>query len=125
MTSHHQKLEHQHESPDAWHRHTSGEGHSQHEHGAHANPKVLLVTLIAMVFGTLFVVLVLMAFFNTYTSRFKTAMEESTSIGQPAREARAAATGALSSWGWTPANTLRMPIDQAMEAVVLERSEQG
>lgn len=125
MTSHEQKLEHQHEHPDAWHRHTPAEGHSQHEHGSHANPKVLLVTLIAMVFGTLFVVLVLMAFFNTYTSKFKMAMEETTTIGQPARDAKAAATGALGSWGWTPANTLRMPIDQAMEVVVTERSNQG
>lgn len=120
-----QKLEHQHETPDAWHRHLPGEGQGQHEHGSHASPKAMLVTLIAMVFGTLFVVLVLMAFFNSYTSQYKASVEETTSIGAVARNNRAAALGALESWGWVDHDRVRMPIEQAMQQVVAERGGQS
>lgn len=121
----HQKLEHQHETPDAWHRHLPDEGHGQQEHGAHASPKAMLVTLIAMVFGTLFVVLVLMAFFNSYTSQYKAAVEETTAMGAVARNNKAAAQGALETWGWVDHDRVRMPIEQAMQQVVAERGGQG
>lgn len=125
MTSHQQKLEHAHESPDSWHRHTPEEGQGQQEHGAHASPKALLLTLVAMVFGTLFVVLVLMAFFRSYTTQFRAATEETLELGVPARESRAKAMGELNSWGWTSDGRLHMPIEQAMEKVVAERGGQG
>lgn len=125
MTSHQQKLEHKHESPDSWHRHAAEEGHGQQEHGSHASPKALLMTLVAMIFGTLFVVLVLMAFFKSYTSQFKLATEETLELGVPARDAKAKSLGELETWDWSMDGTLHMPIERAMEQVVAERASQG
>ncbi|RMH11080.1 MAG: hypothetical protein D6695_09970 [Planctomycetota bacterium] len=121
----HEILKHEHEEPDSWHRHTPDEGPIQPEHGSHANPKVLVMTLIALIFGVAFVLIILIAFFNSYTSTFKASREETTALGQQARAAKAAAMERLNSVGWVDHDTVRIPIERAMERVVAERGNGG
>jgi hypothetical protein len=118
MSSHNQHLEHEHAQPDSWHRHTPDEGGWQAEHAAHASPKALAMTFVAMVLGVLFTVLVLIVFFDNYSSKFKVAIEETTTIGDLARSKKSESLGNLQAAGWVDHQTLRIPIDQGMAKVL-------
>lgn len=117
-----QHLDHEHAQPDSWHRHTPDEGGSQEEHGAHASPKALAMTFVAMVLGVVFTVVVLIVFFENYTSKFKVGVEETTTIGEPARLAKSESFGRLNQGGWINHDTVQIPIDQAMQRVVASRA---
>lgn len=115
-------LEHEHETPDSWHRHGTEEGAPQHEHGAHASARALAVTFIAMTLGVAFVIIILVAYFNSYNARYRKQVEETTVLGRDVRTNRAAAVGELNQYGWIDHESVQIPIDEAMEAVVTERS---
>jgi len=106
---------------DEWFRHTAEEGVPQHEHGAHASARALAITFIAMVLGVAFTIIVLVAYFNSYNSRFKMDVQETTSIGDEARSMRAEANGNLEQYRWIDHESVQVPIDEAMKAVVAER----
>jgi len=120
-----QELERTHETPDSWHRHKTEEGVSQHEHGAHASARALAITFIAMTLGVAFVIIVLMAYFNSYNARFKEQVQETTTLGEPVRQQHAADLGVLNSSKWIDPDTVKIPIDQAMEAVVKQENGAG
>jgi uncharacterized protein HemX len=116
-----QELEHVQETPDSWHRHGNEEGAPQNEHGAHASARALAITFIAMTLGVAFVIIILMAYFNSYNARFKEQVQETTTLGEPVRVQHAADLAELQSYKWVDQDTIKIPIDQAMKAVV----EQG
>jgi len=120
-----QELEHAHETPDSWHRHNTEEGAAQHEQGAHASARALAITFIAMTLGVAFVIIVLMAYFNSYNARFKEQVQETTTLGEPVRQQHAADLGVLNSYKWIDPDTVKIPIDQAMEAVVKQENGAG
>src|SRR5512138_1406208 len=97
---------------DAWHQHSAAEGVPQHEHGAHASAKALGLTFIIMVFGVIGVILVLMAYFNSYVSDYKAEQQETTTMMRPAFEAKVAARKQLDEFAWVDADagTVRIPL---------------
>lgn len=118
-------LEHEHETPDSWHRHTAEEGAPQQEHASHASARALAITFIAMTLGVAFVIIVLVAYFNSYNSRYKQQVQETTVLGDKVRAERAADLGKLTQYGWVDHDNVQIPIDDAMKAVVAERSTKG
>jgi Tfp pilus assembly protein PilE len=112
---------------DAWHQHTAAEGMPQHEHGAHASAKALGLTFIVMVVGVILVILVLIAYFNSYVSGFKARQQEGTAVMAPAFNEKLAARERLNSHGWIDrdAGTVHIPVPQAIDAVVNEYRQNG
>jgi hypothetical protein len=117
-----------HDAHDAWHRHTADEGRPQHEHAAHVNATGLGLTLLGIVFGVVFVILVLVAYFNSYTTTYKAQKLE----GVPATRAeyasaRSAAEQRLRETGWIDraAGTVHLPVEDAMSRVVAEYAALG
>ena len=120
MTNQH--LEHEHEKPDDWFRHSSEEGAPQGEHGSHASARALAITFIAMTLGVAFTIVVLIAFFNSYSSRFKESVQETTTLGNEVRQMKATAQGELQQYGWVDHDRVQIPIDKAMKEVVAEKA---
>ena len=117
-----------HDAHDAWHRHTADEGRPQHEHAAHVSATGLGLTLLGIVFGVVFVILVLVAYFNSYTTTYKAQKME----GVPATRAeyaagRSAAEQRLRETGWIDraSGTVYRPLDEAMDRVVAEYATLG
>ncbi len=113
-----QELEQVHETLDPWHRHSEDEGAPQPEHGAHVSARALAITFIAMTLGVAFVIIVLMAYFNSYNARFTEQVRETTILGEPVRQQHAADLEVLESYKWVDQETVKIPIDQAMKAVI-------
>ncbi|MEZ6241848.1 MAG: hypothetical protein R3B57_02295 [Phycisphaerales bacterium] len=111
-----------HEQPDAWHQHSSSEGAPQVEHGSHATPTALAITFVGMVLGVAAVVLILIAYFNTYVSQVKAEKQEGVSTAGEFESYRAEALGHLSGYGWSDpdADKVYVPIEQGMETVVTQ-----
>lgn len=116
-------LEHEHETPDSWHRHATDDGAPQQEHGAHASARALSIAFITMTLGVAFVIIVLIAYFNSYNSRYKKQVQETTILGDEVRAQRAADLGTLTQYGRIDAENYQIPIDVAMQAVVTERNQ--
>ncbi|MEL6330174.1 MAG: hypothetical protein AAFR38_10975 [Planctomycetota bacterium] len=74
---------------DNWFRHREEEGFPQAEHGSHVSATGLGLTLLGTVFGVLFVILVLVAYFNSYTLDKKTRLVEGTTLAEPYQQYRA------------------------------------
>lgn len=118
--------DHSHEQhTDDWFRHSTGEGAPQHEHGAHASARALAITFIAMVLGVTFTIIVLVAYFNSYNSRFKMKVQETTTLGDAARQMRSKALGEINQYRWVDHNNVQIPIDEAMKSVVAERGNKA
>lgn len=111
-----------HEQPDSWHRHSADEGAPQVEHGSHATPTVLAITFVGMVLGVAAVVLILIAYFNTYVSQVKAEKEEGVGMAGEFEAYRAESLEHLAGYGWTDAaaDRVHVPIELGMEAVVAE-----
>lgn len=112
---------------DAWHQHTKDEGKPQEEHGSHASAKALGMTFIIMVVGVIVVILVLIAYFNSFVSRYKAERQEGTTVMAPAYNARLAAQRHLDSFGWVDrdAGTAHIPLPNAIDRVVQEYRSNG
>jgi hypothetical protein len=112
---------------DAWHQHSTAEGMPQHEHGAHASAKALGLTFITMVVGVIVVILILIAYFNSYVSSTKARLQEGTAMMAPAFNAKVAARSQLESFGWVDqsAGTVRVPLPNAIDRVVDEYRSTG
>lgn len=94
---------------DQWHQHTAAEGAPQEEHAAQASAKALGLTFIGMTLGVLFVIIVLVVYFQNYMSNYRTMINENTEA-------------AAISWieKQEVLSKIDEPIDAAMEAVIAE-----
>lgn len=112
---------------DAWHQHTAAEGTPQTEHGSHASAKALGLTFIIMVVGVIAVILVLIAYFNSYVSKYKAERQEGVSTMRPAFEAKLAARQRLNEFGWIDreAGTVHIPLNNAIDKVVAEYGQRN
>lgn len=120
MSEHHE-VPHVHAEPDAWHRHASEEGMPQEEHGATVNPTALSIVFVAMIFGVVFVLLLLTAYFNNYTYTYKARQQEGVPVARAVFETeKALADARLSTYGWIDRNagTVHIPLDTAYQTVI-------
>ncbi|GJM19084.1 MAG: hypothetical protein DHS20C14_12970 [Phycisphaeraceae bacterium] len=119
-----------HEVPDAWHAHTAEEGAPQAEHGARANPVALGVTLLAIVFSFVFLLLIVWGYFTSYTTQMKAEHRET--VTEPQRidymTARSGAQTRLSQApGWIDREngTVHIPLDRATNLILEEYQRVG
>ena len=111
-----------HHGHDDWFRHSSDEALPQQEHAAHVNTTAIGLTLLAIVFGVLFTVVVLSMYFVQYANTRKAQMNEGTGSAEAYlayRDQSAAQLGSL-EWVDRAAGTVNMPLESAMDAVVAE-----
>jgi len=97
---------------DQWHQHSPAEGAPQEEHAAQASAKALGLTFIAMTLGVLFVIIVLVVYFKTYMSNYKSQINEST-------------TAAAITWEYKKGelDALEQPVQDAIDRVVAEYAQ--
>ena len=94
---------------DNWHQHSAEEGMPQGEHAAQVSTKAMGLTIITMTLGVLFVIIVLVVYFNNYMSNYKSIINETT-------------TAAAATWEENQKifAMIDEPIDRAMEVVIAE-----
>ncbi len=97
------------EEHDTWHQHTDAEGAPQREHGAHASPKALGITLILMVLGVLFTIIILKVYFDSYMSSYESKVEDNT-------------VAARATWEWKQDifNNMAPSVAKGTDAVIAE-----
>ncbi len=105
---------------DDWFRHASDEAAPQAEHAGHVSTKALGVTLLIIVFGVLFVILLLSAYFSSYTTQLKAEKQEGVGSAQEYMSYRSSMQRRLEGTGWIDrdAGTLHIPLERAMSMVV-------
>jgi hypothetical protein len=115
-----QYLPHQAQQTDEWHTHTPDEGQPQHEHGAKANPAILIAVTLGFVVAVALTVLLTSLYFGSYMTSQKRAKSETTILSEDYRAYRAQSEAALSGYGWADpaAGTVRVPIDRAIDKVI-------
>lgn len=115
-----QYLPHQPQHTDEWHTHTPDEGLPQVEHGAKANPAVLIIVTLGFVMAVALTVLLTALYFGSYMTAQKRAKAETTILSEDYRAYRAQSEAALSGYGWADpaAGTVRVPINRAIDTVV-------
>lgn len=113
---------------DDWHQHTPEEGVPQEEHGSTVSSNALGITMLAIIFGVAFVIIILTAYFQHYTDTYKAEKQE----GIPAARAdyitaRATAESRLGSAGAVNRDTgvFRIPMDRAAELVASEYAREA
>lgn len=114
---------------DPWADHTN-EPPPRDPHGASASPRALALTLVAMTFGVLFVIVTLVVYFDSYTAQLKSARQEGyESFAREYRALRSDAEANLNvaepTWADSAAGRVRIPVAQAMQRVVEEYREIG
>ena len=119
-----------HEVPDAWHQHSAAEGAPQHEHGAKVNPIFAGLTLLGLVFGTIFLILLVWVYFQSYTTRIQAERQEPVTdvLRTEYITARAEAQTRLSqpaAWVDRDAGTVSIPLDLATELVLRDYARPG
>ena len=98
----------------------------QDEHGSTVNPTALAVVFLAMIFGVIFVLLILTAYFNNYTYTYKAQLKEGVPEARAIFETeRTNSATRLASYGWIDrdAGTVHTPIENAYDAVVAQYAE--
>ena len=114
-----------HEEPDAWHSHTPDEGAPQEEHGARVDPAALSLTLLAIGFGFVFLLLITWGYYNSYYTRLQAEKTErvTNELRTEYLTTRAEAQTALTqppAWIDRESGSVRLPLDRARELVVKE-----
>lgn len=118
-----------HDDHGDWFRHQpEHEGLPQAEHASHVSSAGLGVTFLAIAFGVLFVILLLVAYFNSYTGGLKTARQEGTQLAAEQMSYRAAEEAKLNSepeWINRETGTVRIPLDEAIDRTLEYYSQPG
>ena len=108
-----------HDDHGEWFRHEpEQEGMPQAEHAARVSSTGLGVTFLAIAFGVLFVILLLVAYFNRYTGDLKKAQQEGTQLAAEQMSYRAAEQAKFNSdpaWINRETGTVRIPLDDAID----------
>ena len=122
--------EHQHtpepvETPDAWHKHAAAEGAPQPEHGSRVNPIGAGLTLLGITFAFVFLLLVVMLYFQSYKTQLTAERTEQVTPTQRTEYITLrsqAQTRLRQPAGWIDreTGTVRLPIDRASELVIEE-----
>lgn len=115
-----------HERPDEWHHHTREEGIPQHEHAAVIDVRALFVWFIAICAFVVGFIVVTVMFFNSYHSRMRYQIVETTASSRAFNAVKANAQRDLgmdadqpgAAWGWVDHERVRVPVSLAMERVV-------
>ncbi len=112
---------------DQWHSHTADEAAPQHEHASHVSPKWLALTFIAIVLGVLFVIIVLVVYYNNYMSKYDATINETTTEAQASFESKVAAQTKRNSFEWLDRDNglVQIPVDTAMDLVIAEYEGAG
>jgi len=112
---------------DDWFRHEADESAPQAEHAAHVNTTAIGLTLLAIVFGVLFTIIVLSMYFVQYAGTRKAMLEEGTQSAEPYLQYAEQSQRDLSRLTWVDqaAGTVNIPIDRAMDRVVENYSSTG
>lgn len=116
---HHLAVEH--EKPDQWHRHVAVEGTPQTEHTAVASPKVLAISFITISTTVAVSVLILVVFFDHYTTNYKAEQMENTTQSASFIKYKGDWEDVDSrtyAWADPKEGTIRIPLDKAMDRVV-------
>lgn len=109
------------EKPDEWHRHTAAEGAPQVEHGAIANPAALAIAFFLMVGALAATVGVIKLYFYSHLSTLRAEkLETSTPAEEWYQYRYNDAPRDLGSYGWVDHETVRIPLDSAIERTVAE-----
>ncbi|MBL4590839.1 MAG: hypothetical protein JKY96_02650 [Phycisphaerales bacterium] len=112
---------------DQWHTHSADEPAPQLEQAAHVSPKWLALTLIAIVFGVLFVIIVLVVYYNNYMSKYDASINETTTEAQASFEEKIAVQTTRNSFEWIDRENgiVQIPVDMAMDLVIADYEGAG
>jgi len=110
-----QHLEHEHDHPDAWHRHTAEEGAPQAEHASRVSALGVSVVLGALTIAVVAVIIVSVIYLNSYRSRLIAERQDTTASRDNYLAYRAQSEAELSGYGWANQNEglVVIPIDEA------------
>lgn len=105
---------------DDWFRHESGEAPPQAEHASHVNTTAIGLTLLAIVFGVLFTVILMSMYFVQYAGSRVALEQEGVDSAQAYIAYRDQTQRNLDTFGWADqaAGTVNLPIDRAIDDVV-------
>lgn len=107
--AHHEETAMSADGHDQWHQHSSAEGMPQEEHGAQASAKALGLTFIGMTLGVLFVIIILVVYFQNYMSNYKSQINEDTKAAEVSWNEKNEIMG-----------NINPSVDAAMELVIAE-----
>jgi hypothetical protein len=110
-----------------WFRHSADEALPQQEHASHVNTTAIGLTLLAIVFGVLFTVVVLSMYFVQYANTRKAEMNEGVGSAETYIAYRDQSAAQLQALEWVDraAGTVNVPVDAAMDAVLAEYNAPG
>ncbi len=124
MVHQRQTVPHEHEEPDAWHRHSSSEGMPQREHGSKANPAVLGIAFalsVALVAG---VVLATVVYFRKHITELRKERIETTVLSADYLKYHSESDARLAGYSWASDDLARegkhvsLPIEEAKKRVM-------
>jgi len=124
MVHHRQTLPHEHEEPDAWHRHAPEEGAPQTEHGSKANPAVLGAAFVLSVALVAVVVIATVVYFRKHTTELRKERIETTVLSADYLKYRDASQARLAEYSWASDDLARegkrvsLPIEEAKRRVI-------
>lgn len=108
---------------DDWFRHDATEMAPQEEHGGHVHTGTLAMTMVITTFGVIATILLLVMYFQQYTTQLRAEKQEGIFLADNYLAYRSQTEGAMrgsARWIDRNAGTVRLPIDRAMQAVVAE-----
>ncbi|MFN0132635.1 MAG: hypothetical protein ACKVW3_08920 [Phycisphaerales bacterium] len=123
-------LPHEHEEPDAWHRHTADEGAPQTEHASSVNSAILLVVFVACLLFVAATIAASILYFRVYTNDLKIARIENTELSKGSLNYRTQTEQRLTGYMWSDAaaaqaGRVSVPIDEAMSNVINRYQSKG
>ena len=112
-----QHVDHEHDQPDAWHRHTAAEGAPQAEHASRVNALGVTVVLAGLTVAVIFVIIISVIYLNSYRSQLIAERQDSVHTRADYLAYRAKMDAELSAYGWASQSggLVVIPIDQAGE----------
>jgi hypothetical protein len=107
------------DEPDEWHLHTAEEGEAQPEHARIADPRLITLAFIIMVVALVAVVGALIVYFDSYATRELARKSETLDTSRHSAYRSTAEMELRTAGPIDPeTQTVRLPIDRAIERVV-------
>lgn len=121
-------LEHEHEQPDAWHRHTAQEGAPQAEHAAQVNTMALGLVFVVMTVSIVAIATLVGMYFQRHITELRRERVEIVEpIATPQLDYRQATLNDLSTYGWAneQAQTVRVPVESVYDTIIQEHADRA